>query len=93
MGEGTDSGGLISKEQLDQLVALFDRWQYGLDPESRDVKEAQSEFNTVIDLLYREVCTAGFKLSEPQFRAFVHRACQAAIVAAQKKPSSLPPSA
>jgi hypothetical protein len=93
MGSDTESSGIISKERLDQLVSLFDRSEYALEPDSRDAQEAEAEFKSLIDSLYQEVSHQGFKLAPAQFKALVRRHCQAVVVRGLKKTTTLPPSA
>ncbi len=93
MGENRESGGLISQEQLDRLVTLFDRSEYAQDPHSRDAKEAESEFNGLVDYLYQNALEKGLALPPAGFKALIRRRCQARIVADIKKPATLPPAA
>ena len=93
MANETGSSGHISREQLDQLVALFDRSEYALDPNSRDAKEAESDFNSLLDRLFQEVTQKGLSLAPTQFRAMVRQRCQAIIVSQNRKETTLPPSA
>ena len=94
MGEHGDSGGTISKERLDRFASLFDRFEYAIDPGSRDAKEAESEFSSLLDQIYRiEVEPKFSSITPAQFKAFVRRRCQALIVEQTKKPASPPASA
>jgi hypothetical protein len=90
MGEEGDSGGLVSKDQLEQLVRLFDRFEYAQDPTSRDAKEAESEYYDLVDALNM---TVGSSVPPAQFQAFVRRHCRAIIAKEVNKPTTLPPSA
>jgi len=93
MGEGRGSGGIISHEQLNQLVVLFDRSEYAQEPDSREAKEAESEFNGLVDQLYQNAIENGLALTPAGFKALVRRRCQARIVADIKKPPTMPPTA
>lgn len=93
MGEDRDSGVVISEEQLDQLVDLFDRSEYALNPDSRDAKEAASDFNRLQDQLYQEVRMKLESVPYGQFKAFVRIHCQKIIATGKSKHTSLPPKA
>ncbi len=91
MGTEGTARGIISKDQLDQLVKLFDRSEYAQDPNSRDAKEAESDFNTLVDALHQEAIKMSLPLEPAHFKALVRRRCQQVIVSETKKPTSLPP--
>jgi len=89
-----DSCGVISKNQLDELVRLFDGFEYAPDPNTRAAKEAESDFNAVLDRLYEQLPRAGISLTPAQFKLLVRKRCQEIVVSETKrKHTSLPPSA
>ena len=78
MADERDTGGHISKE-------------HALDPNSRDAKEAESDFNSLLDRLFREINQKVPSVAPAQFRALVRQHCQAVIVSQSRKASTLPP--
>lgn len=49
MGKDGDSRGLVSKEYLDRFAELFERSEYANDPNSREARESESDFNSLLD--------------------------------------------
>lgn len=93
MGNDTGSEGIISPEQLNQLVSLFDRFEFALDPNSRAAKEAESEFDSLIIFLHEEACRQGMALTQKEFRNHVRKHCRMLINKGLFKPTALPPNA
>jgi hypothetical protein len=93
MGSDTGSGGIISPEQLNQLVSLFDRFEFALDPNSRDAKEAESELENLIGVLHKEACRQGMELALKDFRNHVRKHCRMLINKGLSQPTAPPPSA
>src|ERR1039457_2422058 len=52
MGKDGDSRGLVSKEYLDRFAELFERSEYAKDPNSREARESESDFNSLLDQVY-----------------------------------------
>lgn len=44
MPDERDSEGVVTRAELAELAALFDRFEFALDPRATDAKEAESEF-------------------------------------------------
>ena len=72
-----DSGGIISKEELDQLADLFARYDGALDPLADDCREAEFQFNALVQSLHLEkVRPAHPILSLSDFRSGVRNECR-----------------
>ena len=94
MGEDRDSSGIVSKEYLDCFADLFERSEYAPDPNSREAKESQSDFDNLLEHVYRtEVELRCPSVSPSAFKAFIRRHCQAIIANRDKKIPCPPPSA
>ena len=88
-----DPCGIISKEQLERLVQLFERFQYAPDPTTRECKEAESEFNDLLVGIQEKLPESGINISLVRLKALVRGKCQEIIVRDSKKHAILPPSA
>jgi hypothetical protein len=94
MGKDGDSRGLVSKEYLDCFAELFERSEYAKDPNSREARESESDFNSLLDQVYStEVEPRCPSISPSAFKAFIRRHCQAIIANRDQKITCPPPSA
>lgn len=70
--------GVISREDLAKLAALFDRSEYALDPLSLSAKEAESQFEDEVLMLFRELVEPHYSsISFTVFRCKVRSLCRA----------------
>lgn len=77
MPEQPDSGGAISEDELKRLTDLFIQFEGASDPRSIECREAEAEFDSLLDLLYREKVEPKFKsLDRLLFRSHTRRLCR-----------------
>lgn len=80
MPEDRPSGGLVTRAQLEELAALFDRFEFAIDPLSVEAREAESQFNSRIYEIFRtEIAPHYSSVSEAVFRGKIRTACRALI--------------
>lgn len=79
MSDDADSGGLVSQSDLKNLAELFDAAENALEPDSREARSAQVEFDRAVEILYDEniapnptfACVA-----QPVFKAKLRTLCR-----------------
>ena len=70
--------GAISREDIAELAALFDRFEYAFDPLSLRAKEAESKFEDRLLLLFRERVEPNYSsVSFTGFRCRIRSLCRA----------------
>jgi hypothetical protein len=70
--------GNISGEDIAELAALFDRFEYAFDPMSLRAKEAESKFEDRVLLLFRERVEPNYSsVSFTAFRCRIRSLCRA----------------
>ena len=80
MCEDGASGGLISEAELNRLAELFQRIEGAFDPLSNTCREAEWEFNSLVEKIYSERVQPSFQsISLPQFRSFTRNYCRSRI--------------
>jgi hypothetical protein len=77
-----DSGGIISRDDLDRLVDLFGRYEGALDPLSDDCLDAEYQFNALVEKLHTDnVLPAKQSISLSDFRSYTRRKCRLIVSA------------
>jgi len=72
-----DSGGIISRDDLNRLVELFVRYDGALDPLCAECQDAEYQFNALIEQLHSEkVVLSNPKISLSDFRCYTRRQCR-----------------
>jgi hypothetical protein len=70
--------GNISREDIAELAALFDRFEYAFDPLSLRAKEAESNFEDRVLSLFRERVEPNYSsVSYTDFRCRIRSLCRA----------------
>ena len=69
MSTDSPAPGALTRAELELLARLFDRFEYALDPLSRQAKEAESEFNDRVARLFEE----RVRVHHPQVSLIVFR--------------------
>ncbi|MBI5386712.1 MAG: hypothetical protein HZA90_18730 [Verrucomicrobia bacterium] len=54
MSEDGTPEGLVSRDEIAQLAALFDRFEFAFDPRATATKEAESDFDNLVTKLFEE---------------------------------------
>ena len=76
-GHGVPEGA-ISREDIAELAPLFDHFEYALDPLSLSAKEAESQFEDNVLLLFRERVESNYSsVSFTAFRCKIRSLCRA----------------
>lgn len=71
------SGGLISREELAALAALFDRYEFAFDPRSQEAREAESSFNSSVREIFElRVKPIAPSLNYHDFHAKIRSLCR-----------------
>jgi hypothetical protein len=74
------SGGIICENDVNRLVALFLQFEGASDPLSIACKEAEQQFNALVEKLYTEQVVPNFQsITLIQFRSFARRHCRACL--------------
>jgi hypothetical protein len=90
MEQREDAGPLISRDDLSKLAGLLDRFENALDPDSREAKEAESDFNNELDAIYTFVVQTNFpQIKFGAFRAHVRMKCLRMLAKEREKPPAL----
>jgi hypothetical protein len=77
MPEHGSPEGSISREDIAELALLFDRFEYALDPLATEAKEAQSQFEDRVLVLFREKVEPNYaSIDLPLFRSKVKTICR-----------------
>jgi hypothetical protein len=72
--------GVISAEELNRLVELFQQFEGAANPLSEKCREAEAQFNSLIERLFREKVEPRFKsLTLPKFRSYARNICRSRI--------------
>ena len=67
----------VSPAELTRLTGLFIQFEGAADPTSRECREAESEFNSLLEQLFREKVEPKFQsLTLHQFRRFARNECR-----------------
>lgn len=81
-----DSGGLIRGSELNRLVDLFRQFEGASDPLSIPCREAEQQFNLLIDNIYAECVIKNYaSITLSQFRSYTRNHCRK-ILAKQGPP-------
>ena len=54
MSEDGISEGAVSRDEIAELAALFDRFEFAFDPRAMAAKEAESEFENKVHQIFTE---------------------------------------
>ena len=77
MPEDAGSEGTVSDEDLTQLTDLFCQFEGASDPRAIKCREAEAEFNSRLEELYRTKVASRFQsISFHQFRSFTRNQCR-----------------
>lgn len=69
---------LVTQSEIAELAALFDRFEFALDPRSMSAKEAESEFDTRVHQLFQERVAPNYtSISILAFRCRIKSVCRA----------------
>ena len=73
----SSSAGVVSEDELSRLTNLFVLFEGAPDPLSRECREAQSEFDSLVNKLYEEKVKPNFKsIQHFHFRKAVRYRCR-----------------
>ena len=90
MEERTDAAGAISRTELKRLTVLLDRFENALDPDATDAKEAEAEFNCLVDALFTSVVRPHHPdVKFAAFRAHVRLNCLRFLARERQKPATI----
>ena len=72
------AGGPVSRAELEELAALFDRSEFALDPTASSAKEARSEFENRVAKYFERIrrLPQSQSLSEFVFKAKLRTLCR-----------------
>jgi hypothetical protein len=77
MSEPEVPAGIVSRDDLAALAALFDRYAYAFDPLSLEAREARSQFEDRVLQLYCERVEPNYQsVSLGDFRAKIRSLCR-----------------
>ncbi len=77
MPEDSGSEWTVSDDELTRLAELFCQFEGASDPRALKCREAEAEFNSLLDSLYRTKVSPHFRsLTFHQFRRFVRNQCR-----------------
>src|SRR5262245_4599723 len=77
MREDTSSGGIVSEDELVRLTELFLKFEGATDPLSNRCREAESEFNSLVEDIYaKKVKPAYESITFFAFRSHVRNVCR-----------------
>jgi len=80
MSEDNPAIGLVSEDDLNRLTELFRQIEGAFDPLSDACREAEWEFNSLIEKIHTEIVKPNFQsVSITQFRCFTRNYCRARI--------------
>lgn len=89
MEEREDAGRPISSGELSRLAELLDWFENALDPNSTGAKEAEDEFNNLVDALFTSLVQPNYpEIKFAAFRAHVRLRCLRFLAKEREKPSS-----
>ena len=75
-----DSGGIISSDELNQLVDLFPQFEGASNPFAAPCREAEYQFNVLIERLYVEKVVPNFpSVTRSLFRSHVRNICRSRV--------------
>ena len=90
MGNDGDTEGLVSCAELTGFADLFDRFEHALEPDGREAKEAQAEFEARLLKLFEERVQAKHaRLPYAVFVAHTRSLCRRFLRANPPKPPKL----
>ena len=85
MHEQTDSGGIISEAELDELTQLFQTFEGAQAPLALEPQTAKQLFNERVVALYGQKVKPAFQsLSFADFLTFTRRTCRKRMATAEK---------
>ena len=80
MSDDSLAEGVVARDEIAALAELFDRFEFALDPLSREADEAESEFNDQIERLFeawvKPKLPEHSPVSLPVFRRHVCHMCR-----------------
>jgi hypothetical protein len=77
MRDDAPADGTVSADELTRLTALFIQFEGAADPTSRECREAESDFNSLIEQLFREKVEPKYQsVTLHQFRRFARNQCR-----------------
>ena len=72
-----DSSGIISRADLDRLADLFGQYDAAIDPLSAACKDAQYQFNALVEKLHTEnIVPVKPSISLSEFKCYARRYCR-----------------
>ena len=81
MCQDANPGGIVSEDELVRLTDLFRQFEGASDPMSIRCREAESDFNSLLQKIYSEKVESAFQsLTFSQFRSFARRKCRIRVV-------------
>jgi hypothetical protein len=80
MCEDADSTSIVSEQDLIALGVLFRRFEGAVDPFSASCREAEADFNSLVERIYSEKVKPTFDtITLPQFRSYARIICRKRI--------------
>jgi hypothetical protein len=74
------AGGTLSADELNHLAELFRQFEGAGDPLSMPCREAESEFNSFLEQIYRDkIASMSASVTLPQFRSYARNYCRQRI--------------
>jgi hypothetical protein len=81
MCQDSSSGPIVSEDELVRLTELFMQFEGAGDPLSIQCREAESDFNSLLQLIYSEKVEPAIpSVTFSQFRSHTRRICRMRIV-------------
>src|SRR5438132_10528027 len=77
MGENSPSDWAVSEEELATLTELFVRFEGASDPRCLPAREAEAQFNALLEQIYVEKVAPRFSsITRSQFRSYARLQCR-----------------
>ena len=77
MSEHQNTGGIISRDEIAELSAIFDRFEYALDPTTAECRSAEIDFDDRTKLIFAEKIHHIYpSLTLHQFRCHLRTLCR-----------------
>ncbi|MHB8520978.1 MAG: hypothetical protein ACYDH9_09475 [Limisphaerales bacterium] len=78
MSEDRPAEGVVSRVELAELAALFDRFEFAFDPRAIAAREAESEFENKVRVLFDDRIAPGYPhISFVAFHCHLKSLCRA----------------
>jgi len=80
MGQDPSPAPVVSRDELDRLVTLFRQFEGAGDPLSRACREAEGDFNLMVEQIYAEKVKPAYEsIPLSVFRSYVRLQCRRRI--------------